>query len=113
MSVKITDEYVQGWTAPIDYELKRTNEATRRLETFDATGSTIELVLVDRDGATVSTSGKVSWIDAPNSIARYTPTAGDLLAAKSPYRARWRVTDSGAIATYPKGEAIQWTVRTP
>lgn len=111
--MKLQDEYVEGWTAPIDYELKRTNETTRRLETFDATGSTPALVLVDRDGAAVNTAGKVAWFDATNSIVRYTPAAGDLLAAKSPYRARWTVTDSGALSTYPKGDMIEWQIRTP
>lgn len=111
--MKLTDEYVQGWTAPIDYELKRTNETTRRLETFDATGATPALVLVDRDGATVDTFGKVTWFDASHSIVRYTPASGDLMAAKSPYRARWTVLDSGALSTYPKGEMLEWTIRTP
>ena len=108
-----TDEYVEGWTAPIDYELKRTNETTRRVETFDATGSTPGLVLVDRDGNAIDTSGKVTWIDAANSVIRYTPAAGDLLASKSPYRARWTVTDSGAFSAYPKGELMEWQIRTP
>lgn len=111
--MKIVDTYVQGWTAPIDYELKRTNETTRRLETFDATGSTPALVLVDRDGAAVDTSGKVTWFDASISIARYSPASGDLLAAKSPYRVRWTVTDSGKLSTYPKDDMIEWQIRTP
>jgi hypothetical protein len=111
--MKLVDEYVQGWTAPIDYELKRTNETTRKLETFDASNSTPGLVLVDRDGVAVDVSGKVSWFDATNSVIRYTPASGDLLAAKSPYRARWTITDSGKLSTYPKGEMIEWQIRTP
>ena len=101
-----TFDLVEGQTAPVDAQL------TNRSVVPDLTGSTPELVLKGSDGSTVTTSGKVAWIDATQAQIRFSPSAGDLLAAKSPYAARWKVTDGGGkIAYWPDDEPDRWVVR--
>lgn len=102
------DEYVEGWTAPIEYTLKHKDPQTGEISTFDASGMTPGLILKDKDGNAVSTTGKVEWADAPSSKIRYNPAATDFVAANSPYYFHWKVTDgAGKDAYYPQGTRIQ------
>jgi hypothetical protein len=96
-----TDEYTEGHTAPIEYDLRHDNAS------YDATGMTPSLVLKDKDGAEITITGTVEWATAATSRIRFNPAATDLVASKSPYTLRWKVTDlSGKIAYYPQGQAI-------
>jgi len=102
------DEYVEGWTAPIEYTLKHQDPATGATETFDASGMTPSLVLRDKNGIAIAFTGTVEWADDSVSKIRFNPAATDLVATKSPYTLHWKVTDgAGKIAYYPQGPAIK------
>jgi len=101
-------DWVEGETAPRDFILKEDGVA------FDGTGFTPTLVVVDRTGAAVDTTGDVAWVDAAIGKVRYTPDAADLVAAKGELRARFKVTDGGgAFGYFPRGEPDIWRVRKP
>ena len=96
---------VEGTTANLDFALTADGSAV------NLTGATVTLVLSDKDGTAVTTTGDVTVITAASGTVRYAPDSTDLDSTKSPYRARFKVTDSGAqIAYYPSGLADAWTV---
>lgn len=82
---------------------------------FDASGKTVSLQLRGADGALVTTSGKVEWVDASISFARFNRLTTDVVASNQPYRARWFVTDpDGTQHPYPSThEADYWLVGNP
>lgn len=100
--------FVEGWTAPIDYQLKKNGLA------FDATGMAVELELRDCTGTVVTEAGPTVWLNALLSQVRYTPNATDLTAARSPMYVRWKVTVGTEIVWFPRGEAAEkWIVSLP
>lgn len=107
-----TKDFTAGDTAPQDFQLKHLN-LSGDWEALDGSGLSVELDLVAADGTVADTSTNVAWFDAPNGIVRYLPDAGDLVAAKSPYAARFKVTDgSSRVASFPDGRPDRWVVRT-
>lgn len=100
------ERLVEGWTEPIRQQLLADGAP------FDATGVTLELVLKDNAGNSVSTSGKTAWDTASTSIAKFTPGSSDLTAAGSPYTATWKLTSGSQVAFYPAPASDQWFVRT-
>jgi hypothetical protein len=103
----ITVEVVQDWTADLDFILK--NDTTPQ----NLTGATVTLSLTKRDGTILSTTGKVSVVNATAGLARYTPTTGDLVATDSPLSGRFKVTLIGKSNFYPSKQADCWIVRSP
>lgn len=101
----ITVEVVQDWSDNLDFLLK--NDSTL----VDLTGGTVVLHLEKRDGTALSTTGKVSIVDATGGKVRYTPSTGDLLSTDSPMRGRFQVTLAGKSAYFPNSEADCWIVR--
>lgn len=98
-------DFVEGWTDPIDVQLRRDQAA------FDATGSTIAVVAIDGNGTSVTLTGTVDWIDVTVGTVRYTPAAGDLLASRSPLKVRFKVTSgSGAVSYHPKQGVETWRI---
>ena len=94
-----------GTTANLDFRLTADGSAV------NLTGATVTLVLRDKTGTAVTTTGDISVISATGGTVRYAPDATDLVASVSPHRARFKVTDSGGqIAYYPSGKADIWTV---
>jgi hypothetical protein len=101
---------VEGETAPVDATLYDGDGASRTV--VNGTGLTITLHLRDRTGALVNVTGAVSWVTPSAGLVRYEPAAEDLKAERSPYKARFKVTDSFSDeAFYPNGEADVWVVR--
>jgi len=101
-------EVVEGWTGAIDQQLKADGVAV------DLTAMTVVLELTGNDDVAVNTAGNVSLLDAATGKVRYFPDAADLLAAKSPYRARYKVTDGASKITYfPSASPDNWIVRKP
>jgi len=97
-----TTPVVEGWTKTLEYELRGDGAPVA------ITGQTVELLLTDKDSQTVSTTGKVVNQDDGSSANKgfvgYNPASGDLLAVKSPYSMRWKLTDlAGKIAFWPSG----------
>lgn len=102
----MSEGLVEGWTKPLDFALFDDGTA------LDGTDLTVTLDLRDRTGALVPTTGLVDWLSQSDGTVRYSPAAGDFQAARSPYAARFRVTDvDGLDAFYPNGEADVWIVR--
>ena len=96
---------VEGTTANMDFTLTADGAAV------NLTGATVVLVLSDKDGTAVTTTGDVTVVTAADGKVRYQPDAADLDASLSPYRARFKVTDSSSqIAYYPNSLADVWTV---
>jgi hypothetical protein len=102
------DEYVDGWTAPIEYTLKHRDPATGADSTFNAGGMTPSLILTDKNGNQITITGTVEWADSSVSRIRFKPSATDLVASKSPYTLHWKVTDeTSKVAYYPQGTPIR------
>ena len=96
---------VEGTTANMDFTLTADGAAV------NLTGATVVLVLSDKDGTAVTTTGDVVVVTAAEGKVRFAPDAADLDASLSPYRARFKVTDSGGqISYYPNTAADPWTV---
>jgi hypothetical protein len=99
-------EIIEGWTGPIDFALKADGSAV------DLNGITVTLLLKGNDGLAVDTTGDISILDSTAGTVRYLPDAADLTAAKSPYKARFKLVDgTGAIAYCPSGARDRWDVR--
>jgi hypothetical protein len=99
------EQLVEGWTEPVRQQLLADGAA------INGTGLTLTLELRDREYGVVDTSAAVVWSSASTGIAQYTPADGDLVAARGPYRARWKVTDGTSSAYYPNAEPDVWQVR--
>jgi len=99
-------EIVEGWTAPMDYDLKVDGSAV------DLTGMTVTLELCTFTGSTVTLGGSVALQIATGGRVRYSPATGDFL--EGDYRARWKAVDGASkVAYFPSGEADSWRVRLP
>lgn len=101
---------VEGETKPIDATLYDGDGASRTA--IDGTALTLAIVVHDRNGSLVPTSGTASFRTAASGTVRYEPVATDFRAANSPYTARWKVTDTNSDdAFYPNGEPEKWVIR--
>jgi hypothetical protein len=105
-----TYQYTAGRTKPIIHQLLRRQTGDKREQPFDATGTTLALVLTKADGTAVTTTGNVDWDDAVESKAKYTPDAADLAAADSPLTAHWKITDGADIFFVPQGPGDTWEI---
>lgn len=91
---------VEGWTAPMDAQLKLRGVA------FDASGMTVTAVIHDKDGRAVTVSA--DWLAQASATTRMTPNAGDFRVALSPYRLRYKVVDAGGkVAFFPPIEETE------
>lgn len=107
----VTKELTEGTTAAQDFRLRYKTTAGE-WAVFDGTGMDVELVLYDRTGVQIDTTANVDWQDAPDGVVRYLPDALDLTVIRSPYEARFWVTDSqNKLQPFPDGRADRWVVR--
>lgn len=97
--------WVAGDTTTKSWTLKSGDDAV------NVTGGTLVLVVKDRDGTSVTTSGDTAIVTAASGIVSYTPDAVDLPAAGSPYTATWQVTISGEQRSFPEDAPLLWIVR--
>jgi hypothetical protein len=99
-------EIVEGWTGDLDFQLKSDNVAV------NLTGTTVGLILQDSNGVVITPGGTTSIVDPVLGKVRFSPAVGDLVASKSPYNARWKVTDGvGKVVFFPSGADDVWIVR--
>lgn len=104
----MSEPFVEGWTAPIDYQLKKNSLP------FNGTGMTVSLELRDKDGVVVTELGPTAWLDATQSTVRYTPAPTDLTFARSPMKARFKVVNGPEVVFFPRGrEAEEWIIGRP
>lgn len=97
MEIQITG----GWTGDVLMQLLADGVAV------NLTGTTVALVLRDRDGTLVDTSGDLTVTDPATGKVTWNPDAADLAVAKTPHRLRFKVTDAGSkIVYFPSGPAI-------
>lgn len=95
-------EIVEGWTGELGpFTLKADGVAV------DLTGMTVALILKDRSGAQVITTGDTRVDGTPSTgQVYYRPDADDMSNALSPYTVHWQVTDgSGYVVFFPNGAA--------
>lgn len=99
----------QAWTERIRYALTINNGTV-----IDLTGMTIGLVGKDRYSTDLVFAGTVGSDDPTEGIVYLDPAVTDLLAANSPYRVRWSVTDSdGKTAYFPREDPLIWKIELP
>lgn len=109
---KVT-EIVEGWTGRLSWTLEHQLQGATAATAIDGTGLTVSaLDVTGADGTVVTTTGDYGWITQASGTVYYDPDADDLLAAKSPYRLRFQLTDgTGKVVWYPDGHAKEIRVR--
>ena len=100
-------DVVEGWTGVLDFTLRVAGTVE------NLTDDTVTLILTDKDGNTVQTTGDMSVLVAANGTIRYTPDVTDLLASGSPYKARFKVDSGTDVRFFPNGPADEWRVHKP
>lgn len=95
-----TYELTEGWTAVIDIDLLSRGASP----SGDLTGMTAALIITDRRGNVVNTTGDVSIPDTEVWRVRYAPDSTDITPGT--YQMRVKITDNGGLVSYfPSGEA--------
>lgn len=70
---------------------------------MNLTGKTVTLLLYDRQGNQITYGGSSGIVTAADGTVYFDPASTDLLASKSPYSVRWKVTTAGKVAYWPEG----------
>lgn len=98
---------VEGWTDPINDQLLIDGVATESLA-----GHTVECILYNNRGILQTGMGTSEIVDAATRKVKFTPGAGKLLNADSPYTQRWKITRPTAqIYYHPNAGSETWNVR--
>jgi hypothetical protein len=90
---------VEGWTGDIDLTVKQADGTN-----FPWAGATAVLILKDRDGTVIDTSGDLTT--PVDGTARWSPDAADMTVAKQPYSFHLKITKSGKDTFLPQGEPV-------
>lgn len=99
-------DVTEGWTGGLIFQLL----ADGVIPSGSLPG-TPELILKNKTGTLIDTTGDVSVVDAALWKVKYTPDAVDFSASGSPYTAKWKVTDAGSqVVFFPSGVADVWRV---
>lgn len=100
---------VEGLTEALDFDLLADGVTSEGGLSSD---DTVELILKSREGIRISTTGNVSLEGSTSEgyFFRYAPDAGDLVAKRSPYAARFKVTRTGKVFFAPSAEPDEWVV---
>jgi hypothetical protein len=107
----IQESFVEGWTEPIDYQLKRATGDSEILQPFDAGGTTVSLVAHDHRGNRIAIAGSVAWLSAAVSKVRYIPHANDLKAIYGVMHVRFKVVSGSNIGYFPRNrEGLEWAI---
>lgn len=95
---------VEGWSGPLLFTLQTQTSSQSSPQPFDLTGLTIKIVLKNSAGTLVKdTTAGITVTGSTSGQLEYAPatSSGDLfLAAKTPYRVRFQVTDALAKSIY-------------
>lgn len=96
----------EGVTTPLRFQLLDDGVP------IDLSGMTVTLLLQDRLGNVVSTSGMVTVVVATTGRVDFTPSSASFFTvANSPYHARFKlVNSSGGISFVPSGLRDRWIV---
>ena len=101
----------EGVTADLNYQLQ--NDTGAGAADYDLTGKTVTLQVQNQRGMDVS-PGTVSVVTASEGKIKIAPNGG-FVAADSPYRGRFKVTDGSSKDDFwPNGNGvIEWEVTYP
>jgi len=102
-------ELTQGWTAPIRFALKIDGIMTTSFSTQDVSS----LLLHAADGQLILSTGTVLLVACATTTynATYSPGSSDFLVGRSPYSARFKLTDAaGKVQFFPNSVAERVTV---
>ena len=102
--MSVSEEWVETETGTRSWILKNGTVAQ------NLTGMTVALLMKNRTGASIDTSGDVVVTDAANGVVSYNPDAADFASAGSPYSVRFKVTDGTGKDRYYPTIAMQWYV---
>lgn len=99
-------QIVAGTTASLDFQLLEAGTP------MDITGFTLDLLLSDRFGVTISSPGTLSVLDSTAGKVRLDPANTSVFdATKSPYTARWKLTSALSKVSYvPTGHRDIWEI---
>jgi hypothetical protein len=88
-------EVVEGWTGALPFQLKADGVPV------DLTGMTVSLWMKDTDGTQIhaSTSG-LTVTGTTSGVVSFAPTSDQFVAAKTPYRLRFKVVDALTKTVY-------------
>lgn len=97
---------VAGTTTALRFQLLEAGSPINLL------GCTVELLLADRTGTTVSSPGTVTITDSDEGKVELAPTSTSVfVATSSPYTARWKITDASTKISYvPTGPRDIWEI---
>jgi hypothetical protein len=94
----------EGETGNQDFTLTDENGA------YNGDGGTLSLIMTDRRGGVVNTSGKVAWIDDAAGTVRVNCAVGDLTVERSPYDVTFIVTLGSGTYAFPQAGPMKWKV---
>jgi len=87
-------DIVEGATEPLDFGLTVRLYGATADTPIDLTGLNVQIILKDGRGVLVTDSSSgVTVTNSTAGLVRYSPTSGDFVATKTPYRVRFRVID--------------------
>ena len=99
-------DVTEGWTGGLEFQLLADGAVPA-----GSLPGTPDLILKDKTGIAIDTTGDVTVTEAAQWKVKYTPDAADFNASGSPYTARFKVTDAGSqIVFFPSGPADVWRV---
>jgi hypothetical protein len=110
----VAQQLVEGWTERVRTKLL-VDGAALDLTAYagDDPPASIVMELYGRNGRQVEYEGTagVEEGSAEEGIVYFDPDEDDLKASLSPYKVRWKVTDSfGKVVFFPNGDPEVWTV---
>ncbi len=111
--MRIRQELVEGWTAPLDFQLKLVDPQTKVATDFDLTGLALPAIRAhNQTGSVIPLVGLMTIVDLVTGKIRFTPDAADLVKALSPYFVRFEIADvNGKLAFWPNNIAMEWVIR--
>ncbi len=97
-------EFVEGWSAPLLFELMD------GVVPLPLLGKEVTIVVTGADNLPVDTDRKLTVLDEATGRVQLLPVEGDFLAANSPYRARFQVSSGYETLFLPNARPMLWKV---
>jgi len=108
------ERLVEGWTQRLIFQLKKWDTVTEDwipIPAVEINGTTVTLIMRDKDGVAITIAGTVGWLSTDNATVYFDPDDEDLQAADSPIAVHWKIHDTSHKDVFiPKGEGDVWIV---
>lgn len=99
MSGSVLTDVVEGWTGALPFTLNADGDPV------DLTGRTVSVILKDARNLTVyDSTTPVAVTGTTAGLVTFTPSSSDLVAARGPYRIRFRVATTSEKVFFPNSE---------